>query len=464
MAGPAEEAPPASGGSAEHVEPSRKRSGTATSTRTTRTHRSGRSRSASAALLPEALQAHEFPVAEQEPGGMKVVAKHEGAGSLRRIFVGPHFSGQGGKAQAMERRELDVGELSSDSSSSSSDEEHERERVEGKAERARKTASRRGQRLPTGETVHGGFKATGSRKSSMHKWVGGSFEVGGDIREAHAKCELAAKSRAASAVLSQGGSQANDQTFTTARTALPPQGSQSDYRLAQPSPAAEAKLQPSIVHGLLRRPSDIPFTDSASLSAVPDAHSTSPNAPKGILRTKGALLNGSLLGKGHPGSPSLAAPASLRSMPLPMPPPITDRPVKSAHPSGTVKFSQVLEGDQPPAPANEVLARPDIVEPDVPLAFPPRPRKRKDDVLRKERMLMRVDWSAREVSRVGKDLASALTPSYSRRTCPTTLTRTRRGSSRLVTRGGKNLALCGGGITSSCGPSPCVAFASLSRR
>ncbi|ORY66941.1 hypothetical protein BCR35DRAFT_308380 [Leucosporidium creatinivorum] len=386
----------------------RTRTGSVGTTQTTRTFCTARS-TRSAPLLPSTLQQHEFPLREGEIGTRKLEGAHVGAGSLRRVFIGPHFVGQGGgkgKEREREQQGMDEEEGSSGESSDSSDEDDDDEEDardwEGRAERARRRIARgrrKGQRVPTGETVHGGFKATGSRKSSMHKWIGGSFEVGGDVREAQARRDQAAQQRKASAPTpSQLGSLANDQTFTTARSKL--EGTKEEYQLIQPHSSAEAKLPPGLIHGLLRRPSDVPFNDTTSLSAAPIAQNSTPTpvAPKGILRTKGPQLNGSLLGRGHPGSPSLAPPASLRSLPLPMPPPIPNAS-KSTPPSGTVTFSQAkpLEGDKPPVPASEVLARPDAVDEDVPLAaFPPRKRKSKNDILRKERMLMRVDWSARE--------------------------------------------------------------------
>ena len=381
----------------------RSRAGSVATARTTRSARSV------TPLLPETLRQHSFPLPDSElgsGGSRRVEGKHEGAGSLRRVFIGPHFVGQskGKQREGMEAMEDDQG--SSSSSSSGSDDDDDEQNMEGRAERLRHRvarARRRGQRLPTGETVHGGFKMTGSRKSSMHKWTGGSFEVGGDIREAQARRDEAAKRKASAAASSQRGSLANTQTFVTAKTKL--DGTKEDYALKQPTPAVEATLPPSLVHGLLRRPSDLPIADTASLSAAPLPQNDTPIAPKGILRTKGALLNGSILGRGHPGSPSIAPPASLRSLPLLSPPPITGHALKSTPPSGTVKFSQYLpeplEGDQPPAPASEVLARPNPVDETPPLngGFPPRRKLKRgrDEILRKERMLMRIDWTQREV-------------------------------------------------------------------
>lgn len=384
-----------------HHKHPRSRAGSVATNRTGRTTRSARS---AAPLLSEPLRQHSFPLPESDVGSRRIEGKHEGAGSLRRVFIGPHFVGQSkGKQREGLEEQHGRGSDSSGSSSSSSDEDQERN-MEGRAERIRQRVgtARRGQRIPTGETVHGGLKMTGSRKSSMHKWIGGSFEVGGDIREAQARRDEAAKRKASAAASSQVGSVTNNQTFVTAKTRL--DGSKEDYALKQPPPAVEATLPPALLHGLLRRPSDLPIADTASLSAAPLPQNDSPAPPKGILRTKGALQNGSILGRGHPGSPSLAPPASLRSLPLLSPPPLNGHAIKSAQPSGTVKFSQQLqgplEGDQPPASASEVLARPDHVDEALPLDedWVPRRKKARDDILRKERMLMRIDWTQREVS------------------------------------------------------------------
>lgn len=54
------------------------------------------------------------------------------------------------------------------------------------------------------------------------------------------------------------------------------------------------------------------------------------------------------------------------------------------------------DGDLPPAPAEEVLARPDDVTFEEGIPIVRRSKVGRNEVLRKERFLMRVDWSPRE--------------------------------------------------------------------
>lgn len=344
-----------------------------------------------------------------------VEQSHVGAAALKRVFIGPHFVGQSafssgkGKGRAADQEDLDSDDDDDSSSSSTDDDDEGGGDDDGSSQRGGnvldRARARGGQRLPTSETIHGGIKATGSRKSSVHKWVGGSFEIGGDVREASARRERARQRRASEASATKDSPTiaathaAN--TFVTAKTHQAPDAD--NYRLRQPPQAVEESLPPALVHNLMRRPSDVP-SDSASLPTAPVRTLDHAQEPmRSILRaSKDGKTNGSALGNGYPSSPAISPP-SVRSLPV--------APVASGHglkPSTTsnVKFSSqqhpqhaAPDGDLPPVPVEEVLARPDEVtfEEGVPIV-----RKRRlgrNEVLRKERMLMRVDWSPREVSR-----------------------------------------------------------------
>ncbi|SCV70852.1 BQ2448_3614 [Microbotryum intermedium] len=432
-------------------------------------------------FLPEHLRPHEFilpAINSSSIGGPNVdilnhpdhrspfEAKHAGPGCLRRVFIGPHradaarVSGSGGAAllstpglydarprpHGKARAYTDEHDGSS-SSFSSGDEFFDDEDARSEAKRLRKEERakwkkrfisgierdhptmkgkerRNGKRIPTGEMIRGGtLKPSGSRKSSTHQWVGGSFEIGGDVRAAAKRREenRANASRSASAAVVGNGAASTVQTgasktFVTARTH--PDTTMTTTNALQPSLAVEETLPPQIAHALLRRTSDEGPTETASLSAVPapeseltDLGTSTASRPdtKSILKRSQAHAS---LGHGHPSMNGQAQngseapdefgrPKSTRSMPLPPPAIRTESTAK-------IRFSQPLldraagPGDEPPRPVEEVLTRPDVAEQesvqatiDELRAKPPK-KPGKNDVLRQERMLVRVEWTARE--------------------------------------------------------------------
>ncbi|GAA5963604.1 hypothetical protein JCM21900_000304 [Sporobolomyces salmonicolor] len=367
--------------------------------------------------------------------------------SLRRIFIGPSYAGAGkGKGRAAEQvtgedAHWDEGGNSSSSSPSEDDEgggsgtraAHAGRRV-ARGRRKEKSESRK----PTGETVQGN-----SRRSSAHQWIGGSFEIGADVkavvkrRKRRLKAERRAREKGEHGETEEregGGRSASTATegtsktggrspglfstssFITAQTHLPPPpASPSDFQLQQPPTPIDDAL-PYIIHPLAQVTSDpLPRIKSTSDSAVP---------LKSILRGKDeAGLNGSELGHGHPKS----HPAALLDVPQPIhaiPPPsqtASAAPRPGVPPRATsVRFDASPSssspaprgpgsGAQPPAPPDEVLSRPppepaqDEEKPQDPQSLFRAAKDKKlhlkqkgDEVLRKERMLVRVDWTQRE--------------------------------------------------------------------
>ncbi|GAA5872147.1 hypothetical protein JCM1840_006333 [Sporobolomyces johnsonii] len=386
--------------------------------------------------------------------------EHYGARhSLKRIFIGPSYAGAGkGKARAAEPgtgedAHWDEGGSSSSSSPSEDDEggggngrraAHARRRVA----RGRQKEERES-RKPTGETVQGN-----SRRPSAHQWVGGSFEIGADVKAAakRRKRRLKAERRAREKGERDEkedregrGRSASTATKGTAKTGGKSPGlfSTSSYMTAQthlpPPPASPSDVQPQqcpipvndalpyIIHPLARQPSDRPPLNSSTPdSAVPCPATASKAIPqlKSILRGKDeASLNGSALGHGHPKShPSalLDVPKTIHAIPPPSPtacaPPRPGVPPRAtsvrfdpSSSSSTPAFRGPGSGAQPPAPPEEVLSRPAPEPiPDEEKLKDPQPlfraakdkklhlKQKGDEVLRKERMLVRVDWTQRE--------------------------------------------------------------------
>ncbi|GAA5883845.1 hypothetical protein JCM16303_007411 [Sporobolomyces ruberrimus] len=292
-----------------------------------------------------------------------------------------------------------------------------------------------------------------SRRPSVHDWQGNSFVIGAEVRdmvvrrEKRLKAEreekekqgiqeaeeakflkLHARGRTGSTATNTSRSfLSNADSFTTARshdaTSAPPP-SPAAFQLSQPPLHIEEKY-PDITQKLFRRNSN-PAPLERSVSDTPAILvSAQPTSPiRSILRSKdSSYLNSKTLGNGHPpqtpGSPLLRVPETFSAIPPPLlrPPPLSRREASNA---ASVRFpdfpnvaSRELDeaptGDQPPAPPQEVLSRPaPELKPSDHKLKDPRPfmraaadkmlhrKKRGDEVLRKERMLVRDDWSQRD--------------------------------------------------------------------
>ncbi|GAA5892676.1 Spo71p [Sporobolomyces salmoneus] len=296
-----------------------------------------------------------------------------------------------------------------------------------------------------------------SRRPSVHDWKGNSFEIGAEFkdmvqrREKRLRAEreqrekeesqqaeeskfLKLHSRGRTNSTATATSRSFQDSFVTARSTSPtsaPPPSPAAFQLGQPPLHIDEKY-PEITQTLLRRPSDPPPLERSTSDTPAILLSTQPTSPiRSILRTKDSFnLNGSALGNGQPppqtpNSPLLEVPKSFSALPsrLLQPPPLSRREASNA---ASVRFpdfptlasqqnSDGIEeedpptGDQPPAPPLEVLSRPaPELKPRENKLKDPRPfvraaadkmlhrKKRGDEVLRKERMLVRDDWSHRD--------------------------------------------------------------------
>ena len=313
-----------------------------------------------------------------------------------------------------------------------------------------------------------------SRRPSVHDWKGNSFEIGADMKEMIRRREkrltaeredrekreaqeeeeakflkMHLRGRTNSSATSASTTFQSNASFVTARSDNPlsaPPPSPAAFRLNQPPLHIEEKY-PEITHTLCRRSSNPPRLERSTSDTPAILVSAQPTTPiRSILRTKdSSYLNGSAVGNGHP----LQAPSSLLDVPTSLPsvpprlslkpPPFTRREPSTATsvrfpdlPSRALQDPEVPTGDQPPAPPQEVLSRPapqvNIQENKV---KDPRPfiraaadkmlhrKKRGDEVLRKERMLVRDDWSQRDVcSQSPSSGLIALTDSLNLRNLP----------------------------------------------
>ena len=355
-----------------------------------------------------------------------------------------------------------------------------------------------------------------SRRPSMHDWKGNSFEIGAEFkdmvhrREKRLKAEreqrekdeqrqgtesapkfLKDHSRGRTNSTATAASRSFAESFVTARSQSPtsaPPPSPAAFQLSQPPLHIDEKY-PEITQTLFRRSSEPRPALERSTSDTPAILlSTQPASPiRSILRTQDICIpNGSALGNGrrpvqNPTSPMLEVPQSFGTAAprLVQPPRLARREASNA---ASVRFpdfptlaaQQQVDredpptGDQPPAPPLEVLSRPaPQVKPHESKLKDPRPfiraaadkmlhrKKRGDEVLRKERMLVRDDWSQRDVSDVvrSENRLLSLTRTFLDfvRICRRRSTSTSRASIRRSTASGRNSRSCGGLAVSNCG-------------
>lgn len=259
---------------------------------------------------------------------------------------------------------------------------------------------------------------------NMQKWTGGSFEIGGDTRAAVQRREDAKKrkvSGAATTVVSTAGGgtrwfEAREEPRADGISTLAANGLLGDYALAGPPKHVEDSM-PALTHELLRRNSDLP---PPVASFVEEDSSSIPGFMSAVTTLK---PKGSKLGWGFPLSSS-PKPASLLSPTPPTAPELirsTTSPLLPSPISLPTTRAKGGKGDLPPLPVNEVLARKvdevngelvqeldpalggSTVEERRSVNFPipskvvANGRKKRDDILGKERMLGRVEWTHREV-------------------------------------------------------------------
>ncbi|BGO90868.1 hypothetical protein NBRC10512_002383 [Rhodotorula toruloides] len=306
----------------------------------------------------------------------------------------------------------------------------------------------------TGQTVTSSVQGStgGGEHSRLHEWTGTSFEIGGDIRDAarrrdarlarqredadeHAQRErkgshspLSVRERKDSLASGQflehltatpptsmpprspAATTATGASFVTAQTHLPRRASAFEHRSPPPVGRERRFSQP------IRRASRVSFSDGAATSdgvvfGTPDKRIPLPPL-RSILRAKSSFAHDDAFSDeleiiDEPRTPTSERPAPLYAsvrFPEPHAPPNIPSPLRS--------------GADPPAPPEIVLARPDTNTPRSSMATdrsapaglglpngdaepkqPHRPwwkKRSADAVLRKERMLVRRDWTHRE--------------------------------------------------------------------
>ncbi|GAA5975175.1 hypothetical protein JCM5350_000168 [Sporobolomyces pararoseus] len=341
-----------------------------------------------------------------------------------------------------------------DEGSSDSDASSSWDRVERKRKLARGRRRRRKEVSDWSEstaTTHPSIPMR-SRRPSVHDWKGNSFEIGAEVkdmvqrREKRLKAEreerekqgiqkeeeskfLQIHSRGRTNSTATATSRSFQDSFVTARSnslvsAPPP--SPAAFQLNQP-PLHIEEQYPEVTQRLCRRSSGPPPLERTTSDTPAILLSAQPTSPiRSILRTKDSFnLNGSALGNGQPPartptSPLLEVPRSFTADPprFLRPPPRDSRQEPSTVTSvrfpdfptlSSLQTEEPPTGDQPPAPPLEVLSRPApaVKTPENKLKDP-RPfiraaadkmlhrKKRGDEVLRKDRMLVRDDWSQRD--------------------------------------------------------------------
>ena len=343
--------------------------------------------------LPAALHPHEFTV-EPEARALPFETKHAGPASLKRIFIGPHILGANDKGKQREVPLSAAEESSSDSGSESGDDDLGVDN-EGRTARMRRRIDRQKRKVVRKASVGSAVTQPGAG-TKLSRWTGSSYEIGGDIRDAARRREEAAKRReestkALAATMASTAARSNAAaTFATAKTSLPSHAASSPKHVLKGSyfvndpPREIEDAFPALTHALLRRTSDMPNSDSVSLapnSTPPDESTSPPNPACGILRA-----NSSNVGMGLP---SASGRAAAKTIQLPV--------------LGESSFPPVPgPGDRPPAPVDSVLARPvteevNFVDSDILAAGKPRgPPRDRNAVLRKERMLVKAEWTERE--------------------------------------------------------------------
>ncbi|GAA5994393.1 Spo71p [Rhodotorula paludigena] len=345
--------------------------------------------------------------------------KHAGLTVLRRVFIGPSFQAQG---------EPNPYSLSNSGGANMGKGKGRADDVEGYGEAQRGSFPlRRRRRASTSATVSSATPG-GPKAGESYSWSGASFEIGGDIREAARRRDARlARQREEQAqrvrehervpptpVSSMPKSPAltTGASFVTARTHLAPP-TNADFQLKDP-PQQVLERVPGLAHAVMRRPSDPPalHIDTDALSdgdIVAPIHRPELPHLRSILRTQGSAPPG-LLG----------APEAGKANGLPLPSPATTRnavrfPDEDPKPGAPAAPGS---GAKPPAPPSVVLARPD---PET-LPAPPttterlvdglrhpvhhhqpsggavarRKKRPGDEILRKELMLVRVDWTQRD--------------------------------------------------------------------
>ena len=272
-------------------------------------------------------------------------------------------------------------------------------------------------------------------KVGLKAWQGGSFEIGGDLRESARREKVAssiapipgrprAQTTGGSAFMSgkrpDFGTRPRADTTTSFQSAVSHQeisfedsrGRGEYFRPATPPPLVEAE-HPQLLHSLLRKPSDLnSSTVSLALPAKPSPNHLTPEVytprkPKPTLRSASESYPAHLRPKYPPSPAKSILRSASESYPNNCRPPGLYQPLqpsKLGQPEVRREPSTHF-GDDPAPPAREVLARTDehlgmLTEEPESNEIPAFPVVKKSDVIRQERMLLRAEWTVREVRSV----------------------------------------------------------------
>lgn len=336
--------------------------------------------------------------------------KHAGVSALRRIFIGPSYTGS---------RTADPFDVQGRSKSQPT-------AIEEVSRRAlpfhgRKRSATGASRLSDGSNrpiQHGSHR--GEANDDSLGWKGASFEIGGDIREAAKRrdARLArqkAEAEQASQLPPASPADRHSLPAISADSLFPPKSPALSSMTGASFVTAQTELPtPDLSSG---RPS---FTESPGSPLSTPLDSTTKAPLPAIHVSHADFAAGASRDSEHrPDLPRLRSILRTRDTPAG-----SHASFRTAHsetiPSPAVRFpqdpSQAQTGEPgsgaaPPAPPTEVLARPDgdaIAVPTgrerwsqalhghaVAAAKRPRPKRGSDEVVRQERMLVRVDWTQR---------------------------------------------------------------------
>jgi hypothetical protein len=345
--------------------------------------------------------------------------KHAGVTAMRRIFIGPSYRGHGTNQFGMQQKP-NTNDLPALDLHASRLPLLRRKRANTGASRLSDASSEssKGRSRRDSLSSRGGDHATG--------WQGTSFEIGGDIRDAARRRDARLRRQREEADRASGipPPSPGDRHSTTAVSQLMPKSpalsstttgasfatAQTHFAtpLASPTPSSNPYFASS-------PPPPQPPTGAAAVSTpysdIPEIHVTDASSDKPTsrhLRIRLDLPNvRSILRTRASTARSIMSFRSARSEPVPAP---------NVHFPDSVPTSDHAgpgSGAAPPAPPQVVLARPDNEIPAGPKAAerlgkvlhghpiqaakpPPRFKRAPDEVVRQERMLVRVDWSPRD--------------------------------------------------------------------
>lgn len=314
------------------------------------------------------------------------MAKHS-RGALTRIFIGPQRLGGSAKGKGKEKEVLlndDDDEIESQLHSNHEAREGEQERV-NKREKVKHLAKKRPKimRVTSGESII----SRKGRSTMIHKWTGATYEIGGDLRKAEEE------RKRLEGIAKRGNNASSTKVIPTIRTTPVLELTTEDYTLNHPPMAIENSV-PELTHLLTRRMSDAPLASSSQSLYSPATTPLLVNQDLLPAPSQSSLVRedseiGSRIFQDPSAQLHTSSIGRARSVNFVTTPP-------------TPALSTPKSGDAPPVPAAEVLSRPSdmagMVKKEKILQFKQKKRDRQNEVLLKERMIVKVGWTFREVS------------------------------------------------------------------